>query len=78
VLVHVGGFNLRLFMRTRFGIGTPRTLQGRGAAVVTVIAALMGHSSVAAAISASIARARASSLAIIASSCCPSVLWKAL
>jgi hypothetical protein len=42
VLVHVGGFNLGLFMRTRFGIGTPRSLQGRWAALVAVIAALMG------------------------------------
>jgi transposase len=41
VLVHVGGFNLGLFMRTRFGIGTPRSLQGRVAAHVAVIAALM-------------------------------------
>ncbi len=42
VLVHVGGFNLGLFMRTRFGIGTPRSLQGRWAALVAVITALLG------------------------------------
>jgi len=36
LLVHVGGFNLGLFMRTRFGIGTPRSLQGS----MAVIAAL--------------------------------------
>ncbi len=41
VLVHVGGFNLGLFMRTRFGIGTPRGLQGRWAALVAVMAALL-------------------------------------
>jgi len=33
LLVHAGGFNLGLWMRTLFGIGTPRTLQGRLAAV---------------------------------------------
>ena len=40
LLVHVGGFNLGLFMRTRFGIGTPRSLQGRVAVIVALIAAL--------------------------------------
>ena len=34
--VHVGGFNLGLFMRTRFGIGTPRSLQGRVALLVAL------------------------------------------
>jgi transposase len=29
LLVHVGGFNLGLLMRTRIGVGTPRGLQGR-------------------------------------------------
>jgi transposase len=38
--IHVGGFNLGLFMRTRFGIGTPRSLQGRVAAVMTMFVAL--------------------------------------
>ena len=28
LLVHVGGFNLGLLMRTVFGVGTPRSLQG--------------------------------------------------
>jgi hypothetical protein len=37
VLVHVGGFNLGLFMRTRFGIGTPRSLQGAIAALVIAV-----------------------------------------
>ena len=40
LLVHVGGFNLGLFMRTRFGIGTPRSLQGRGAMILTLVVAL--------------------------------------
>jgi transposase len=33
LLVHVGGFNLGLLMRTLFGVGTPRGLQGRVAAL---------------------------------------------
>jgi transposase len=37
LLVHASGFNLGLMMRTRFGIGTPRALQGRAAAVVAVL-----------------------------------------
>jgi transposase len=36
LFVHVGGFNLGLFMRTRFGIGTPRSLQGRVALLVAL------------------------------------------
>ena len=40
LLVHVGGFNLGLFMRTLFGIGTPRSLQGRLAAVLALVIAL--------------------------------------
>jgi hypothetical protein len=39
LLVHVGGFNLGLFMRTRFGIGTPRGLQGRLALLVALMVA---------------------------------------
>jgi transposase len=42
LFVHVGGFNLELFMRTRFGIGTPRSLQGR-AVLVTLAVALWMH-----------------------------------
>lgn len=53
VLVHVGGFNLGLFMRTRFGIGTPRSLQGALAALViavwTAVVDLWGHRQTAAA-----------------------------
>jgi transposase len=37
LLVHVGGFNLGLLMRARFGIGTPRSLQGRFAALVVAL-----------------------------------------
>lgn len=40
LLVHVGGFNLGLLMRTIIGVGTPRGLQGRLAALVTVLVAL--------------------------------------
>ena len=43
LLVHVGGFNLGLFMRTLFGVGTPRSLQGRMAAVLAPIIALWTH-----------------------------------
>ena len=43
LLVHAGGFNLGLFMRTLFGVGTPRGLQGRLAAVVTLLVALWTH-----------------------------------
>ena len=34
LLIHVCGFNLALVMRSRFGIGKPRRLQDRPAAVV--------------------------------------------
>jgi transposase len=40
LLVHSSGFNLGLLMRTRFGIGTPRGLQGRLAALVAVLVGL--------------------------------------
>ena len=40
LLVHVGGFNLGLLMRTLFGIGTPRSLQGRMAALAACLVAL--------------------------------------
>jgi transposase len=40
LLVHVGGFNLGLFMRALFGIGTPRGLQGRMGAVLAALIAL--------------------------------------
>lgn len=42
LLVHASGFNLGLFMRTLTGIGTPRSLQGRVAAVVALGLALGG------------------------------------
>jgi transposase len=40
MLIHVAGFNLGL-MRERFGVGTPRGLQGRLAAVITACAVLV-------------------------------------
>ena len=40
LLVHVSGHNLGLLMRTMFGIGTPRGLQGRVAAVIAALVAL--------------------------------------
>jgi transposase len=43
LFVHAGGFNLGLFMRTLFGIGTPRSLQGRLAALVALHVALWTH-----------------------------------
>jgi transposase len=40
LLVHAGAFNLGLWMRTLFGVGTPRGLQGRSAAVATLVTVL--------------------------------------
>ena len=40
LLIHAGAFNLGLWMRTLFGIGTPRALQGRLAALGAVLGAL--------------------------------------
>jgi transposase len=37
LLVHAGAFNLGLWMRTIFGVGTPRGLQGRSAAIATML-----------------------------------------
>ena len=42
LLVHVGVFNLGLLMRTVFGVGTPRTLQGQLAVLLGVVVALWG------------------------------------
>jgi transposase len=39
LLVHAGACNLGLLMRTRFGIGTPRGLQGRSAAAIAALVA---------------------------------------
>ena len=41
MLIHVAGFNLGLLMRKRFGVGTPRGLQGRVAAVIAACLALL-------------------------------------
>ena len=43
MLIHVAGFNLGLLMRKRFGVGTPRGLQGRLAAAIASLVALMDH-----------------------------------
>jgi transposase len=43
LVIHSGGFNLGLVMRTRFGIGTPRGLQGRLTAFVALLLALWTH-----------------------------------
>ena len=40
LLVHAGAFNLGLWMRSLFGIGTPRSLQGRLAALCAVLSTL--------------------------------------
>jgi transposase len=40
VLVHASGFNLGLVMRRLLGVGTPRGLQGRLAAVITLLVAV--------------------------------------
>ena len=41
VLIHTGGFNLGLIMRQMIGVGTPRGLQGRVAAVIAMLLALL-------------------------------------
>ena len=43
LLVHVCGFNLGLLMRQLTGIGTPRSLQGRAAALVGALIGLVGR-----------------------------------
>jgi hypothetical protein len=40
LLVHAGAFNLGLWMRTLFGVGTPRGLQGRSAAIARLLTVL--------------------------------------
>ena len=42
LLIHAGGFNLGLFVRSILGVGTPRGLQGRFAAIVTTLSVLLG------------------------------------
>ncbi len=41
LLVHIAGLNLALLMRTRFGVGKPRCLQGRAAAFAVAFLALL-------------------------------------
>jgi transposase len=43
LFVHCGGFNLGLLMRTLVGVGTPRGLQGRLAALMASLVALWTH-----------------------------------
>ena len=42
LLVHVCGFNLGLLMRQLTGVGTPRSLQGRAAALLGALIDLLG------------------------------------
>ena len=42
LLVHIGGFNLGLLMRTLIGVGTPRGLQGRLVPIVATLWPLIG------------------------------------
>jgi hypothetical protein len=37
ILLHAAALNLGLLMRTVFGVGTPRSLQGRVAAIFTAV-----------------------------------------
>ena len=41
LLIHAGGFNLGLIMRHLIGVGTPRGLQGRMAAVMATLFVLV-------------------------------------
>src|SRR5437762_5212795 len=41
VLIHAGGFNLGLLIRSILGVGTPRGLQGRLAAVLAAVSAVI-------------------------------------
>jgi transposase len=43
LLVHAGGLNLGLLMRTLFGVGTPRSLQGRAVALFATLWSLLWH-----------------------------------
>src|SRR5712691_6585311 len=42
LLIHAGSFNLGLLIRATLGVGTPRGLQGRLAAVIATLLVLMG------------------------------------
>jgi len=43
LLVHIGGFNLGLLMRTLIGVGTPRGLQGQLGALIALVMTLRTH-----------------------------------
>jgi transposase len=45
LLIHAGGFNLGLLIRSILGVGTPRGLQGRLAAVLATLSALIAVAS---------------------------------
>ena len=40
LLVHIAGYNLGLLMRTRYGVGKPRCLQGQSAALWAALVSL--------------------------------------
>ena len=42
LLIHAGGFNLGLLIRTMLGVGTPRGLQGRVTSVLATLFVLLG------------------------------------
>ena len=42
--MHAGALNLGLLMRTLFGVGTPRGLQDRAAALLATLWSLLWHS----------------------------------
>jgi hypothetical protein len=41
LLIHAGGFNLGLLIRSILGVGTPRALQGRLTALLAAVSALI-------------------------------------
>jgi transposase len=43
LLIHAGGFNLGLLVRSILGVGTPRGLQGRVAAVIAALVVLLAN-----------------------------------
>jgi transposase len=43
LLIHAGGFNLGLLVRSLLGVGTPRGLQGRLAVVIATLLVLLSH-----------------------------------
>jgi transposase len=68
LLIHAGGFNLGLIMRQMIGVGTPRGLQGRVAAVIGALLALIAAVQERAAVGWRVLRRRAAVHAALASS----------